>query len=189
MHGLFSESTELLKELFEILLAHPLEETYENEIHPAFLDIIKQLSSLDAQLIKNARYLEDFQPIIRIFICGETKDDDLAMAEMPGFCTSDLKVPVFSHYSLPIQNINQDAIERNISIFNLHRLGLVNTDYFEKIIEPEAYKPLYDEVVRSEVYKKASVEAEAKGFHVGLTRGYTSPTAFGRRFYKVLLSS
>ena len=177
-----------LREVFATLLAKAMTDDYKDRIHPAFVEIIKQLSPLDILMIKKGQYLKEYRPLLRIFECEETIDNDVEMYEMgmDGFCTSDLKKPIFSHYSLPICEINhQDARARSISIFNLHRLGLINTDYIEKIIHPKDYKPVYNELMESDFYKKHLDAAERHNLYLRFTRGFTSPTEFGRQFYEL----
>lgn len=177
--------TSLQKNRFLFLL----KKVNKNKIHPAFSSILKQLSKLDIEMIENGRYLDNYQPIIRIFACEEIsengKDLEMYANEMSDFDTSNLKIPVFSHFSSSIDGSDENETDRCISIYNLHRLGLINTDYFEKIISPDKYKELYNSVLESEIYKKAIEEAKKNDFHVCFTRGYTSPTEFGRLFYKV----
>jgi hypothetical protein len=158
----------------------------KSKVHPAFGDIIKQLSPIDHLLIKNGQYLEKYCPLIRIFVCEDVIEDkaDFEMQEagMLEFHTSNYKVPMFSHYSLPIVNLSQNKTARSISIFNLHRLGLINTGYNEKIIKPEGYLSLYKELTEYEAYKEMCEKSKQYNLRVCLTRGYTSPTEFGRLF-------
>jgi len=176
-----------LRELFATLLANAMNEDYKDKIHPAFVEIIRQLSPLDVLMIKKGKYLQEYRTLLRIFECEKIKDDDVNMHEagMKGFCTSDLKNPVFSHYSSSVYEINQNAEARSISVFNLHRLGLINTDYIEKIIPPEKYKQVYNELIESDFYRRHLKIAERNNLHLRFTRGYTSPTAFGKQFYEL----
>ena len=178
---------EELRELFATLLANAMDEDFKDRIHPSFVEIIKQLSQLDVLMIKKGQYLQKYQTLLRVFECKEIIDNDTAMYEagMEGFCTSDLKDPVFSHYSSLVSGVSQDAKARSISIFNLHRLGLINTDYIEKIIPPGNYKSVYNELMESDFYKQRLEMAVCNNLNLRFTRGYTSPTEFGRQFYEL----
>jgi len=181
----------LLREMSTSLLVNSMNVDYKHYVHPAFADIIKQLSPIDAYLIKNENYLKDYCPIIRIFKCEEKIENDFEMtnAEMPEFFTANYKTPVFSNYSLPIDGDIFDVEARSISIFNLHRLGLINVGYVERIIKPNSYKTLYNDLKTNETYYKIPLkEAIQDNQLLGLTRGYVSPTEFGKLFYLVCCS-
>lgn len=177
--------SELLREMFATLLANAMNMEYKSRMHPAFVEIIKQLSPLDVMMIKNGLYLSSRNPLLRIFACEDVGEDDVEMVEagMPEFCTSELKSPVFSHYSESVCGIEQDAKARSVSIYNLNRLGLINTGYYEKIFHPEEYKVIYSELTNSQYYEKQRLFAADNNHHLRLTRGYTSPTEFGKLFY------
>jgi len=179
-----------LRELFASLLANAMNSDHMHKVHPSFVEIIKQLSPFDAIMIKKGQYLQGYRPILRIFECDSIIDDDQAMidAGMLEFCTSNLKKPVFSHYSKQIEGVGQDFQARSIAIFNLHRLGLINTDYKERIILPNEYKAIYTELIESDFYKLHMDIACKNGNFLRLTRGFTSPTEFGRLFYEVCCS-
>ena len=156
-------------------------------VHPSFIEIIKQLSPLDAKAIDCIGYLSDYQPLIRIFACNEQPIQDKRMAKhnMPEFGNATLKKPLFSHYSLPIIEIETTAKERTFIIQNLNRLGLINIDYRECIIEAEQYKPLYDQLKSDPLYQGFIEECKKDGLFLQLTVGYTSPTDFGKLFFSV----
>jgi len=122
-------------------------------------------------------------------LCEEKNEPDSEMhnakVKMTEFWNSNLKEPIFSHFSLPIENAMFNVTARSISIFNLHRLGLINTDYIERIIPPNDYIQLYYEVINSDYYNNAKNVADERNLHVCLTRGYTSPTQFGRLFGEI----
>ena len=179
--------SELLREVFATLLSNAMNIDYKPRIHPAFIEIVKQLSPLDVMMIKKGLYLNSYNPLLRIFACEDLGEDDFEMVEagMVEFCTSDLKSPVFSHYSKSVIEIEQDATARSVSIYNLSRLGLINTGYHEKILHPNEYNEIYNELRSSQYYAKQLTLATADNHHLRLTRGYTSPTEFGRIFYEL----
>lgn len=178
---------EVIYEKYASLLATNMDSNTKNLAHPSFIQIIEQLSPLDAKIIDSAGYLVESQPLIRIFACNEPPLQDKRMADlnMPEFGNTEKKIPLFSHYSYSVDGLNTTAAERNLVIQNLNRLGLINIDYREHIIDATQYKPLYQSLLGSSFYLDFVKDSEQKGRYLGLTDGYTSPTDFGRLFYSV----
>lgn len=110
-------------------------------------------------------------------------------AGMPEFYTAPHKDPVFSHYSLTLSEPPESEKGLSISIYNLRRHELINADYIERIIKPEGYKALYEQLIKSDFYKSCQESALQKGVKLCLTRGYTSPTDLGRLFFEVCCKS
>lgn len=183
----YTMDSEELRNLYARLLSKAMNIDTKDLVHPSFIEIIKQLSPLDAKAIDCIGYLSDYQPLIRIFACNEQPIQDKRMAKhnMPEFGNATLKKPLFSHYSLPIIEIETTAKERTFIIQNLNRLGLINIDYRECIIEAEQYKPLYDQLKSDPLYQGFIEECKKDGLFLQLTVGYTSPTDFGKLFFSV----
>lgn len=156
-----------------------------------FMGMLDNMSPQDAVLIKQGKYLEQPRPLIRIFECdvlGES-DEDMKNAGMPEFYTAPHKNPVFSHYALTLSDPPENAKGLSISIYNLRRHELINVDYIERIIKPEGYKALYEQLINSDFYKSCQESALQRGVNLCLTRGYTSPTDLGRPFFEVCCKS
>lgn len=108
-----------LREMFSKLIANNMDRQKTNEVHPSFVEIIKQCSKLDALILKSFRNVRTF-PIYSLRIM------------LPGNCHHDIVKDFYlneavSSFSLP--NISQ-------SISNLQRLGLVEISN-ENMGEPE----------------------------------------------------
>ncbi|MBD5540663.1 MAG: DUF4393 domain-containing protein [Lachnospiraceae bacterium] len=181
----YAIDSEIICQLYASLLATNMNSDTKNMAHPSFIQIIEQLSPLDAKAIDIVGFLKTYQPLIRIFACEEKpiQDERMADFDMPEFGDAKKKIPLFSHYSLPIKGLETTAEERGFIIQNLNRLGLINIDYREHIIDAEQYKPLYNELLGSTLYHSFMEETEQKGLNLQLTDGYTSPTDFGRLFF------
>lgn len=145
---------EVIYEKYASLLATNMDSDTKNLAHPSFIQIIEQLSPLDAKLIDSAGYLIESQPLIRIFSSNEPLIQDKRMTDlnMPEFGNAEKKYPLFSHYSYSIDGLNTTATERNLVIQNLNRLGLINIDYREHIIDATQYRPLYQSLLGSSFY-------------------------------------
>lgn len=183
----YAIDNEVIWKLYASLLATNMNSDTKNMAHPSFIQIIEQLSPLDAKAIDIVGYLEKPQPLIRIFTCEEQpiQNERMFYCGMPEFGNAKEKTPLFSHYSFPIKGLDTTAKERGFVIQNLNRLGLINIDYREHIIDAEQYKPLYNNLLESPLYCGFIEETEQKGLHLQLTDGYTSPTDFGKSFFSV----
>lgn len=180
-------NSEELRNLYANLLAKSMNTDTKDLVHPSFVEIIKQLSPLDAKAINSLKYLCEYQPLIRIFACKEQPipNERMNVHDMTNFGDAKIKLPLFSHYSFHIPNIESSAEQRGFIIQNLNRLGLINIDYREHIIDAIQYKPLYDQLLQSSLYKKLISKTTQDNLHLQLTDGYTSPTDFGRWFFDI----
>lgn len=183
----YSMNSEELRNLYANLLAKAMNFDTKDLVHPSFVEIIKHLSPLDAQVINIVKYLCDNQPLIRIFACEEQPipNERMVIHDMPNFGNATIKIPLFSHYSLPITGIETTAEQRGFVVQNLNRLGLINIDYREHIIDAIQYKPLYDQLLESSLYKRLMSKTAQDNLHLQLADGYTSPTDFGRLFFNI----
>lgn len=183
----YAIDNEVIYNRYVSLLATNMNSDTKNMAHPSFIRVVEQLGPLDAQAIDNIGFLEKSQPLIRIFACKEQPEPDVNMDDlgMPEFGNAKNKIPLFSHYSSPIDGLETTARERGFIIQNLNRLGLINVDYREHIIDAEQYKPLYDNLLADPLYHDFFEYTEQNGLHLQLTDGYTSPTDYGRLFFAV----
>ena len=183
----YAMDSEELRNLYANLLAKSMISDTKDLVHPSFVEIIKQLSPLDAKAINSLKYLCQYQPLIRIFACKEQPipNERMTICNMTNFGDAKIKSPLFSHYSLHIPEIESSAEQRGFVVQNLHRLGLINIDYREHIIDAIQYKPLYDQLMKSSLYKKLINQTAKDNLHLQLTDGYTSPTDCGRLFFAI----
>lgn len=183
----YSMDNEELRNLYANLLAKAMNLDTQSLVHPSFVEIIKQLSPLDVLAINNVKYLCNYQPLIRIFACEEKPipNERMVIHGMSDFGDASTKKPLFSHYSLPITKLETTPEQRGFVIQNLNRLGLINIDYREHIIDAIQYKPLYDQLLESSLYKRLINQTTQENLHLQLTDGYTSPTDFGRWFFNI----
>ncbi|MDE6626904.1 MAG: DUF4393 domain-containing protein [Lachnospiraceae bacterium] len=180
-----------LSNMFIELYKKAANTNYTDVASELFMNILDNMSPQDAVLIKQGKYLEQPRPLIRIFECdilGES-DEDMKNAGMPEFYTAPHKNPVFSHYALTLSDPPENEKGLSISIYNLRRHELINVDYIERIIKPEGYKALYEQLINSDFYKSCQESALQRGVNLCLTRGYTSPTDLGRLFFEVCCES
>lgn len=182
---------ENLSDMFIELFRKSAHQDYAHSAAELFMGVLKNMTPQDAVLIKQGHYLEKPRPLIRIFECETLGgcDEDMENAGMFGFYTAPHKDPIFSHYALSLSNPSENERGLSISIYNLRRHELINTDYIERIIKPDGYKTLYEQLIKSDFYKSCKEEALQKGTKLCLTRGYTSPTDLGKLFFDVCCNS
>lgn len=110
-----------LREMFTALISNSMNVDYQKDAHPAFAEILKQMSPLDAEVIKVFKN----SPLVGLPI-GRYQ-----LNENGGYKT--LLENVFIDYFIP----NLDAC--SISISSLTRLGLLKVSYSDVLLNKEAY--------------------------------------------------
>ncbi|GIO30767.1 MULTISPECIES: DUF4393 domain-containing protein [Paenibacillus] len=114
-----------LREMFAKLIASSMNENELDKSHPSFVEVIKQFSPLDAQVIK---YLNDNKGNVGSgMVIGEDRDGS---------------VTVLRHF-FPFPNLNKNNYDQyTASIDNLIRLGLLTIDEIHQFVEEGRYDPL-----------------------------------------------
>lgn len=110
-----------LREMFTALISNSMNIDYQKDAHPAFAEILKQMSPLDAEVIK---VFKD-SPLVGLPIGRYQVNEN-------GGCQTLLEY-VFIDYFIP----NLDAC--SISISSLIRLGLLKVSYNDVLLSKEAY--------------------------------------------------
>ncbi len=110
------DSTEL-RNMFANLLVNSMNQDIKSQVHPGYVEIIKQLSPLDAI---NLKYISEHNPAPIVNII-EIRNATLSI-------TSNIYVNLFLN-GLEINDVDLNAI----SISNLNRLGLIITDYSQQL--------------------------------------------------------
>jgi hypothetical protein len=183
---------ESLREMFAKLMASSMDKSKTETLHPAFVEIIKQMTPLDAANLRSVYYGN--QVVGRILTYNKTG----------GFSITTDNIYV---------NNNVDASHDSMatSIDNLSRLNLVEVTYDRYLIAEDAY----DEIYKSQQYKNA--EALGNSFkqiqesgaefpdvpldivdairsqilehdRIELSKGKIEPTMLGTRFCEICLS-
>lgn len=124
--------SEELRAMFANLIASSIDSRKINETHPSFVEIIKQLSPLDAQILKNF-HTTTRHPIAQVRIVNEENHFITTQDHIMDFTEYD-------HYEL-----------KTTSLSNLQRLGLLDINYSNSI--PDSSK--YDFVKNHPAYEAA----------------------------------
>ncbi|MCM1039822.1 MAG: DUF4393 domain-containing protein [Ruminococcus sp.] len=152
---------ENLRDMFVALISNSMNSDFQNDIHPSFAEIIKQMSSLDAE-------------IIRVFKNSPINGFPLARyqlsKELGGFSL------LLEHVFLKYKTSDLDA--NSLSISSLSRLGLLTTSYSTSF-DIDSYKPFTEHPRFKMLQEKFPDEI------VSSYPGIVSLTPLGRSFTRV----
>lgn len=152
---------DILKEKFENLIVNSCNSDYSNTIHPKYAQILTQLSSTDALLLKDLSNftLEGF-PIANIII----KKDAKYMLLFPN-----------CFYSEKLESWKVSS-----SVDNLVALGILQVDYSHFIDNEKKY----ENILNTEAYR---IFFNQEHGNISLQKGILSVTSFGRNFIKICI--
>lgn len=131
----YSMNSEELRNLYANLLAKAMNSDIKNMVHPAYVNIISQMTPLDAQVLQ--------------FLLNQP-DQDMPIIDL--IATREIQEGIISYVSLQtnITSISFSTIEAiSLSLDNLSRNNLLHisdqeyTDGYSSIIESDHYKKLY----------------------------------------------
>lgn len=179
----YSLNSEELRKIFSKLVASCLDSTAEDIIHPSFIEIVKQLSPKDAQLLSSLP-AENSAPIISIELVEESKKDQ----------------PFSLDYNISFKDVFQHILnttepEKHLSttvtIDNLIRLGLVTVSYENSLVDDNQYSYIYNHPAFQDAQNQL-VEAKKNNSpftSVQVSRGLLTYTTLGKNFHKICLSN
>lgn len=168
---------ETLKEMYINLIASSMIEDKKNSVHPAFVEIIKQLSSQDAKLLKDAfsnTKLQLPKVCLRLQISeGDATGVNLIKNLLPDkFYTNS-----YSH------------LDCQCSLDNLERLKLIEivdgTVSFENLLIQRHEK--YEDITVPEYFKVGFSNIYPHLHYLNIINGCIAITNFGERFLEVVL--
>lgn len=152
-----------LREMFTALISNSMNIDYQRDSHPSFAEILKQMSPLDAEVIKVFKN----SPLNGFPICR------YQISEGGGYLT--LLENVFIEYFTP----NLEAC--SISISSLSRLGLVKVIYDDVLLNKDAYLG-FEQHPWFIMLKKNLPDK-----NITMQKGIVSLTPLGRSFTRVCI--
>ena len=159
--------SEELREMYANLLVSSMNTDTKYQVHPSFVDIIKQLTPDEAKLLKKLSK-KNVYPLI-----------DVRM----NFPTGGYKAIVHN-----FTDDGEDVCDCPSNIFayldNFERLKLIDIKNDEHLTNDEFYKPLEN---HPEI-KKIMSESLPEGYKCQIKKGMFELTAFGREFIKICLN-
>ena len=156
---------ETLREMFVALISNSMNSDYQNNIHPSFAEILKQMSILDAKIIRLFKDKNVF-PVCQY--CLHFSDNALH------------NTPIPEHIFLDFPDA--DIMRCSQSLSSLLRLGLISISYLSTVTEPNAYDkfsqhPFYEDIKQNFPFK------------VSISKGAVILTPLGRSFVEVCISN
>lgn len=154
---------ENLREMFTALISNSMNSDFQKDIHPAFAEILKQMSPLDAEIIKVFKN----SGISGFPICQYN------LKANKGYTT--LLEYVFLNYPTP------DLAACSLSISSLIRLGLLEATYTSLIITEGTYTPFEEHIWFKMLQEKFPDQK------VFIEKGRAALTPLGRSFTRVCI--
>ena len=159
---------EELRMLFAKLVASSMDNSKNDTLQPAFVEIVKQMIPIDAENLTSLYNIKDKQnPIVSIIL--ENKD------------TRDYK-EVFNHFY--IENISNISHKRIVSsLINLERLGLIEINYGVFLSDENRYLPYENHPIVNQFKNEYNDDLHS----IKLKKGLIKITNFGMDFCKICI--
>ena len=148
-------ATEKMREMFANLVAHACDSEMKSAIHPSFVNILAQISPLEASILSGFRPKKEFRLGMSISLNGK----EIPQVEPQGtglFSYPEQVLPIVNYYlakgdaRLLVQsNVIKSDITNNTeeiaaAITNLIRLGLIETSYQMHISDEAQYSDFFN---------------------------------------------
>ena len=157
-----------LRSLFAKLVAASMDNSKNDILQPAFVEIVKQMTPIDAEILTNLYEIQDKQkPIASIILKNKV--------------TKNYKSVVDHFYIENICNISHVRIAS--SLINLVRLGLVEINYSVFLSDEEKYISYINHPIINELKNKYSDDSNS----IELKKGFIKITEFGMDFCKICI--
>lgn len=156
-------SSDILREMFVNLISGTMHKDIEPHIHPAFPEILKQLSDKDGIFLKCLKDRKDI-PVCQIGV--ENSDGGFML------CAKNVCIPPSSSLS---------EYDCAVCISSLVRAGILEITYSEYVLDNESYNKIKELSIYSEIEDFAS----SMGCKAYLKKGITRLTHFGAEFIQV----
>ena len=166
----FTHEEPNLKEMYLSLLATSMDGRVAANAHPAFVEIIKQLSSEEAQLLQELLRADGSFPIVQVRV-QKSGEKGWRLLEMH------LMNNVDPSSKVPIENQKQAAM-----VDNWVRLGLVEVDYAMHLVGTD----FYTWVNQRPEYLRHIAQHESEATKISYKRGVIGRTTLGTQFARAV---
>lgn len=160
---------ENIREMYAQLLGHAFNRKYASEVHPSFVNIISQLSSIDAAVFKKIVEINDSIPLARVIF----KFDSKYLSE------------ILPHFFCPILAEIFGPFESSVSIENLARLNVF--DLFEGRINSYNYNEIKQNPYILERFEYAKKANPTRQLQIEVVSYVIQMNDFGKRLAKICL--
>jgi len=161
---------ETLREMFARLVAKSMNSDTTHQAHPAFIEVIKQISPLDAKIFSFFKS-NGVAPVVTYFMKGS-------------------KIPLVPNVTLFPKNPCTDIYAISASVTNLIRLGLLHTD-FDRLANENDYSRFGDDEVFQQIYLRSNSQRVKKTKPpidlIHFEKGILRRTIIGMQFISVCL--
>jgi hypothetical protein len=167
----YSMNSEELRNMYANLLANSMNSDTKDSVHPAFVEIIKQLSPFEAKLLKSFSIEKKF-PIIMV---------RASVDDMNSEGTDFHKHIIEPEFGITSDNLNAFAI----AIDNLIRLNLISVNYEKNFVNED----IYNSILNSDLflYIKNKVSETPKFNHCVSINGILEISDLGESFIKICI--
>ncbi|HEL0558409.1 TPA: DUF4393 domain-containing protein [Streptococcus equi subsp. zooepidemicus] len=169
-------SNETLRNMFARTIASTFNQDKEKDLHSAFVQIIKQMTPLDAQ---------------NLLLMNQEGNNLIANLQIEvHYSKENLSGTVNKANNIYLSKLDYSPDIIASSIDNLTRLGLIKVDYlhypldsnYESIKQTTIYKSLESEINTLNLFKSSNTKYDIK-----IEKGKVSLTDFGKKFISVCL--
>lgn len=124
----YTAQNETLREMYLNLLANAMDADKERDVHPSFVDLIKQMNSLDAKVFERLAQTNGYQPVTNPKISEK------------GSMTYYIKATPqwFAGWSIT----GYSPFDISASLIRLNKFGLIDLLY-GKVLDDDSYNPLF----------------------------------------------
>lgn len=164
--------SEDLRDMFANLIASSINQEFQTEVHPAFVEIIKQLSPYDALIVKKFKENDSLGlPIVQIKIEKSTNS-----------------YSIIHEYIIDLEDQENYKLQAS-SLSNLQRLGLLNIDFLSNYTDSSKYSFANTHLAFQRAkqllpkYKEYDPTCERVDYETGIV----SLTPFARNFIRVCM--
>ncbi len=156
--------SEELREMYANLLVSSMNIDTKQAVHPSFVDIIKQLSPMDAKVLEAMKQEQSVIPVVTVRL---------------NFKESKSFHELLIDYSIDLFQLFGDTSILSASLQNLDRLGIIKIRYDQVVKPDERYDVFYEDAE----YKGLVASFQGKeNTDITLSKGLIELTEFGKTF-------
>lgn len=157
-----------LRQMFTSLISNSMNTDFSNDVHPSFAEILKQMSSLDAEMVRLFKKTDNISTGLPVCQYCFNLDDPSSFSPLP------------DHIFLELPDVDFRLCSRSLS--SLSRLGIVSISYSRRLTAPNTYEkfsthPFYLDL-------KEHLPAPIT---LSITKGSVALTPLGLSFVKVCI--
>lgn len=170
---------EELRDLFASLLASSMNSDKKDDVHPSFVEIIKNMSPLDARIIKYiTKNNKDNIPIVNY------RFSKPGFYENSKFLRNKKVIDIIDHI-ISIDDIETNPVNISASNHNLERLGLIDINYNFSISDSNYYKQFENNEIYNEYLNYKNTTSGFEDFDIEIIKGILKFTSYGLLFSSV----